>query len=123
MPRDPVIAGEDRHDRAQNSRRSTRRSGEPSGNLSNTPFHTADLATDTFEQEVSVSLLENKRQIEGEVAGALDRLDQGTYGQCEGCGKQINKDRLQALPYTRYCVACARVAEKNGEDGQRPTTL
>ena len=82
--------------------------GEASGNLSNTPLHLADLGTDTFEQEINLSLLENEEQQLEEVAAALDRIGQGTYGRCQECGGEIPAARLDALPYTPHCVDCAR---------------
>jgi RNA polymerase-binding transcription factor DksA len=82
--------------------------GEASGNLSNTPLHLADLGTDNFEQEITLSLLETEgRQLE-EIAAALERIRQGTYGRCQECRKEIPRERLDAIPYTRYCVDCAR---------------
>jgi DnaK suppressor protein len=98
-------------------------SGEASGNLSNVPMHLADLATDTFEQEMSASLLTNSRQLQTEVAAALDRIEQGTFGKCEQCGCDIGEGRLDAVPYTRYCVDCAQTAESEGEVGFQPTLL
>jgi RNA polymerase-binding transcription factor DksA len=91
--------------------------GDASGGLSNAPLHMADLGTDNYEQEVSSSLLENERQIEGQVAAALDRIEKGTFGRCERCGKEIGQGRLEALPYARFCVDCARAAEEMGEGG------
>ena len=84
------------------------RGGEASGSLSNAPLHMADLGTDNFEQEFTLSLLENQEQMLEEIVAALDRIDKGTFGKCEECGAAIPKGRLQALPYTRHCVACAR---------------
>jgi DnaK suppressor protein len=98
-------------------------SGDISGNLSNVPMHLADLGTDTFEQEMSAGLLANARQLQTEVAAALDRMEQGTFGNCEQCGCDVGEGRLQALPYTRYCVNCAQSAEKEGEAGFQPTIL
>ena len=98
-------------------------SGDHSGNLSNVPMHLADLGTDTFEQEMSASLLTNARQLQSEVAAALDRFEQGKFGQCEQCGQDIGEGRLQAVPYTRYCVDCAQNAESEGEVGFQPTLL
>jgi RNA polymerase-binding transcription factor DksA len=82
--------------------------GETRGNLSNMPLHLADLGSDTYEQEVALSLLENEEQRLEEVAAALDRIDRGTFGRCEACQKEIGKERLRAIPFTRYCIACAR---------------
>jgi RNA polymerase-binding transcription factor DksA len=83
--------------------------GEASGNLSHMPIHMADLGTDNFEQENTLSLLANEEQMLVEIAAALDRIDKGTYGRCEECqGEILPKARLKELPYTRYCVDCAR---------------
>jgi RNA polymerase-binding transcription factor DksA len=84
------------------------RGGEASGSLSNAPLHPADLGTDNFEQEFNLSLLQNQEQTLDEISEALDRMGKGTFGRCEECGGAIPKGRLQALPYARHCVACAR---------------
>jgi RNA polymerase-binding transcription factor DksA len=85
--------------------------GEASGSLSNTPLHMADLGTDNYEQELTLSLLENEDQILEAIKAAVDRIDQGTFGRCGRCHKEIPKDRLQALPFTPYCIACAGAIE------------
>ena len=87
--------------------------GEASGSLSNTPIHMADLGTDNFEQEFTLGLIQNEEQALDEIGGALDRIEQGTFGRCEECHKEIPRARLQALPYTRYCVECARKLEQS----------
>jgi RNA polymerase-binding protein DksA len=87
--------------------------GEASGSLSNAPLHMADLGTDNFEQEFTLSLLQNQEQVLGEITMALDRISKGSYGQCEECGSPIAKGRLQALPYARYCVDCARKVQNS----------
>jgi RNA polymerase-binding transcription factor DksA len=79
---------------------------EASGNLSHVPIHMADLGT--YERELTLGLLENEEQTLEEIAAALRRIEQGTFGHCEGCWTAIPKDRLHALPYVRYCVECAR---------------
>ena len=82
---------------------------ETGGNLSHMPIHMADLGTDNFEQENTLNLLANEEQILTEIRAALDRIAQGTFGRCEEClGAILPKGRLKELPYTRYCVACAR---------------
>jgi|SRR5579884_1462668 DnaK suppressor protein len=98
-------------------------SGDISGNISNVPMHLADLGTDTFEQEMSAGLLANARQLQIEVAAALDRIEQGTFGKCEQCGRDIGEGRLEVVPYTRYCIDCAQSAENEGETGFQPTLL
>jgi RNA polymerase-binding transcription factor DksA len=82
--------------------------GEASGGLSNAPSHPADLGTDNFEQEFALSLLQNQEQVLREIGDALDRIKKGSFGRCEECGGVIPKARLQAVPYARHCVACAR---------------
>src|SRR5579862_7647237 len=71
--------------------------GEASGGISNAPLHLADLATDNSEQEVSLGLLQNQQGVLNAILSALDRLDAGTYGKCERCGKDIPEERLKAL--------------------------
>jgi DnaK suppressor protein len=90
-----------------------RTSGGSAGNLSNMPIHMADLGTDNFEQEFTLSLLQNEEQLLEEIAAALDRIGQGTFGKCEECQGGIPRPRLQAVPYARYCVDCARKQEQN----------
>jgi len=88
--------------------------GEASGSLSNAPMHLADLGTDNYEQEMSVSLLENEERALVEIAAAVARIDQGTFGQCEECHRAIGRERLRALPYARHCVDCARRLQGEG---------
>jgi DnaK suppressor protein len=57
--------------------------------------------------------LARRRQVENEIElieAALVRIDEGHYGVCERCGEPIREERLEALPYTRLCMACAREA-------------
>ncbi|HMC67393.1 MAG TPA: TraR/DksA family transcriptional regulator [Gemmataceae bacterium] len=87
--------------------------GEASGSLSNTPIHMADLGTDNFEQENTLNLLQNEEQVLSQIAEALERMQQGVYGRCDECESEIPKARLKELPYTRYCVECARKLEQH----------
>lgn len=82
------------------------------GNLSQMPIHMADLGSDAFEQENTLNLLATEQQTLEEIGDALDRVAQGTFGACEECGEAIPKARLKELPWTRYCVACARKVER-----------
>jgi RNA polymerase-binding transcription factor DksA len=81
------------------------------GNLSNLPLHMADLGTDNYDQEFTLSLIENEQGTLGLVNEALGRVNQGTFGQCVECGELISKPRLQAIPYARHCIGCARKLE------------
>ena len=82
--------------------------GESSGGLSDVPVHPADLGTEEFEEELTLTLVENEEQLLAEIDDALDRIEQGTYGRCENCHREIPRERLEALPYVRYCIRCAR---------------
>ncbi len=86
--------------------------GEASGGISGTPLHPADLGTDHAMQQVNLAMLENDQRLLGEIAAALARLDQGQFGRCEVCTRVIPGPRLDALPYARYCVDCARASER-----------
>jgi RNA polymerase-binding transcription factor DksA len=89
-----------------------RTGGGAVGNLSNMPIHMADLGTDNFEQEFTLNLLQNEEQLLDEIAAALERMRLGKFGLCEECQVAIPKARLQAVPYARYCVDCARKLEQ-----------
>ncbi len=97
--------------------------GPASGNLSNAPLHPGDLSADTYEHEVSLSLLESGGGRLEEIAAALDRINQGTYGQCEDCGDAIPAPRLDALPYTPVCAACAQQREETDPNSISPGNL
>jgi RNA polymerase-binding transcription factor DksA len=77
------------------------------------PTDMADLGTDAFEQELTLNLLGNKRGVLEQIEAALNRED-GTYGQCEACGKAIPSARLEAIPYTTLCIKCASRQENQG---------
>jgi DnaK suppressor protein len=81
--------------------------GEAAGGLSNVPVHAADLGSDNAQQNVALGLLENTQDLLHEVTEALGRLDGGKYGLCQECGRDISRERLEAVPYARYCVPCA----------------
>jgi DnaK suppressor protein len=74
----------------------------------------ADIGTENYDQEFTLELIENEQDTLGEVHEALSRIDAGTFGRCEECGEPIARQRLQALPYTRHCIQCARALEDRG---------
>jgi DnaK suppressor protein len=90
---------------------------ESSGNLSNVPLHMADVGTENFDQEFTLGLIENEQLTLDQIQDALARINSGTYGKCEECGMAISKPRLQALPYTPYCIECARKLEERDSSG------
>ena len=64
----------------------------------------ADSGTATFERERDLSLENNIRDLLGKIDKALSRMDEGTYGICERCGRPIEKARIKALPYASLCI-------------------
>src|SRR5262249_50198483 len=72
--------------------------------------HLADLATDTIDREIDDTLEENSANIVREIEPALIRIDHGTYGLCTACGKPIEPERLEYLPWATQCAADARGA-------------
>ena len=85
---------------------------DASGDLSSMPIHMADLGTDNFQQEFSLGLMDSERKLIVEIDDALTRIENGTYGICEGTGKSISKARLEAQPWARYSVEYARMIEE-----------
>jgi len=81
------------------------------GNLSNVPLHMADVGTDNYDQEFTLGLIENEQGTLELINEALSRMEKGTYGQCVECDEPISKPRLQAIPYARHCIRCARKLE------------
>jgi len=81
------------------------------GNLSNVPLHMADLGTDNYDQEFTLGLIENEQGTLELINEALSRMEKGTYGHCVECDEPISKPRLQAIPYARHCIQCARKLE------------
>ena len=85
---------------------------DASGDLSSMPIHMADLGTDNYEQEFALELMDSEIKLLREIDNALQRIDAGTYGICEGTNKPIAKARLKAKPWARYCVKYARMLEQ-----------
>lgn len=86
--------------------------GESLGELSSVDQHQADVGTETFNRERDLSILE---RVEGEladIAHALTRIDDGSYGTCEACGKPIGEERLEAMPAARFCLEDQSAAER-----------
>lgn len=80
--------------------------------LSGADQHQADIGTETFEREKDLSILENVEAELTDIEHALQRLNDGTYGICEACGRPIDSERLEAMPATRLCLEDQTVAER-----------
>ena len=85
---------------------------DAAGNLSKFPTNPADLGSDNYELEFTLTLLESEQELLRETDEALERIEQGTYGICEGTGEAIPRTRLKFEPWTRYTVEYANMLEK-----------
>jgi len=74
----------------------------------------ADRAASSYTKEFLFSQSNNERQLLQMVETALARIREGTFGECVSCGDEINAKRLEAVPWTRYCIAC----QEKKENGQ-----
>ena len=72
----------------------------------------ADAGTATFEREKDLSLVNNLQDLIQRIDKALARIDEGSYGLCERCGKPIEKARLKALPYASLCLKDKQAEER-----------
>jgi len=83
---------------------------EDTGDLAMGPGdnHLADIATETVDREIDFTLEENSGNVLREIEAALNRLDDGTYGLCTACGKPIEPERLEYLPWATQCADDAR---------------
>jgi DnaK suppressor protein len=97
-------------DMSQMEREALRSSG--SSNLSTLPLHMADMGTDNYEQEFTLGLVQKDRDLLREINAALAKIQNGTYGICEGTGKPISKARLEAQPWAKYSIEHARQLER-----------
>lgn len=90
------------------------------GNLSTMPIHMADLGSDAFEQEFTLSLMATEEGTLEAVEEALERIRTKSFGLCEGCGGIISKKRLEAIPFAALCIRCAELEESGGPVRRTP---
>src|SRR5205807_496594 len=72
----------------------------------------ADRAASSYTKEFLFSVSNNDRQLLQMVESALQRIREGSFGECVNCGNEINAKRLEAVPWTRYCIACQEKQEQ-----------
>lgn len=72
----------------------------------------ADRAANSYTKEFLFSQSNNERQLLQMVENALERIREGTFGECVNCGHEINAKRLDAVPWTSYCIACQEKQER-----------
>jgi DnaK suppressor protein len=87
---------------------------ELTGDIASFDEEFADAGTATFERERDLSLSNNIRDLMDKIDRALERIDQGTYGLCEKCGRPIEKARIKALPYATLCIKDKQAEERTG---------
>jgi DnaK suppressor protein len=78
------------------------------------PNHMAELGSGNFDQEFTLSLLGSDKDALDQIEAAIERIENGSYGECETCGVKIPKSRLEAIPYAAQCVRCASQKEDHG---------
>lgn len=76
------------------------------------PNHMAELGSGNFDQELTLSLLGSENAALDQIEAAIERIEDGTYGDCEECGAKIHQARLEAIPYAALCVKCASQREE-----------
>ncbi len=91
-----------------------RREGSPFGKRE-------EEATETQELEKRLALENRVRQAMSKVEHALDKIEKGTYGTCDNCGKAIDPERLEVLPQASLCMKCKALLAKNANS--KPPTV
>ena len=71
-----------------------------------------ETATVTLDRQIDYSLEEASNHVLAAIDAALQRIEAGTYGMCQTCGKPIGDDRLEAIPYATQCIDCRRREER-----------
>ncbi len=85
---------------------------EANGDLSSMPIHMADIGSDNYEQEFTLSLMQSDEMTLESIEAAIERIEEGLFGLCEDCSGIISKTRLNAIPYTPLCIKCAQKLER-----------
>ncbi len=86
---------------------------EANGDLSSMPIHMADIGSDNYEQEFTLSLMQSDESALESIESAIEKIEDGVYGICEECAGPISKTRLTALPHTPLCIKCAQKLERS----------
>ncbi|MBP7140508.1 MAG: TraR/DksA C4-type zinc finger protein [Opitutaceae bacterium] len=90
-----------------------RSSKDDAGDLSSYGQHMADAGTDTFDRDFALSLVSSEQEALSEIEAAIQRIRTGSYGICEISQKPIAKERLLAVPFTRYSAEAQKEIERN----------
>jgi DnaK suppressor protein len=98
--------------RAELTRRAARNADEGREPRPEDGSDAADQAVATYTKELTFTQSENESELLQMVNGALQRMDEGIYGQCLSCAKEIAPKRLNAVPWTHFCIDCQEKAEQ-----------
>ncbi|MFN9369992.1 MAG: TraR/DksA family transcriptional regulator [Planctomycetia bacterium] len=93
---------------------------EASGDLSRMPIHMADIGSDAYEQEFTLSLMASDEGTLEQIEEALERIRTRTFGVCEECEGIISKKRLEAIPFAALCIRCAEKQEQGAIRPRQP---
>ncbi len=102
------IVGDIKHLSNENFGGNNDRSGDVSGHA----LHMADVATDMYDREFLLGLASNDRELLYKIDEAMGRIQDGTYGVCVECKKNIPVTRLKAIPQVRTCMKCQEKMER-----------
>jgi DnaK suppressor protein len=80
--------------------------------ITSIPTDMEELGSDNADQELTLSLLGSEKDALDQIEAAIERIENGSYGDCETCGAKIPKSRLEAIPYASQCVRCASQREE-----------
>ena len=72
----------------------------------------ADMAANAYTKELLISMSANDRKLLQLIDEALERVEGGEYGECVNCGEPVSEKRLDAVPWTRYCLKCQDLQER-----------
>jgi DnaK suppressor protein len=86
---------------------------EANGDLSSMPIHMADIGSDNYEQEFTLSLMQSDETTLDSIESAIEKIEDGVYGECEECAGPISKARLNAIPHAPLCIKCAQKLERS----------
>ena len=89
------------------------------GELSSYDNHPGDLGTETYEAEKNLSFRTREKFLISEVQAALNKIEEGTFGICEVCHKEIGTERLDVRPYSRLCIHCEKDFEQKIDDEEQ----
>jgi RNA polymerase-binding protein DksA len=91
---------------------------DDTGDLSGYRLHPSDVGTEEADRSTNANLLVNESEILIQVEEALYKIEKNQYGICEKCGGKINSQRLEVLPYAKFCIKC-----QNEDESEHPPSI